>query len=176
MTYFIFMLILFQGINSKIIFDFNKGSNITNWRIVDDVVMGGKSSSNFRLNSNGNGEFSGHVSIANNGGFSSVQYKFPKTEVTNYRKIKIRVKGDGKKYQLRVKNKTSNYYYYITTFSTTTEWQVIEIELKDMYPSFRGRRLNSQNFAHNAIEQIVFLIGNKADENFKLLIDKIELI
>lgn len=176
MKYFICILILLQGMNSKMIFDFNKEAEIQDWAVVDDMVMGGRSSSQFRLNADGFGVFEGHVSLANNGGFSSVRYQFEKTEVTKYNRIKIRLKGDGKDYQFRLKNKSRNYYSYITTFSTTNEWQDVEITLKDMYPSFRGRRLNIPNFLHDFIEQIVFLIGNKKDENFKLIIDTIELI
>ncbi len=176
MKYFICILILLQGMNSKMIFDFNLNAGIQDWDVVDDVVMGGRSSSQFKLNSDGFGVFEGHVSLANNGGFSSVRYQFEKTEVTKYNRIKIRLKGDGKDYQFRVKNNSKNYYSYITTFSTTNEWQDVEIVLKDMYPSFRGRRLNAPNFSHDYIEQIVFLIGNKKDENFKLIIDTIELI
>ena len=44
-----------------------------------------------------------------------------------------------------------------------------------MYPSFRGRKLNKSNFSESEIQEIAFLIGNKKEENFKLLIDKIEL-
>ena len=44
-----------------------------------------------------------------------------------------------------------------------------------MYPSFRGRRLDEPNFSHDYIEEIVFLIGNKKNENFELIIDKIAL-
>lgn len=68
-----------------------------------------------------------------------------------------------------------NYYSYISTFSTSGEWQEIEIHLKDMYPSFRGRKLEQANFSADYIEEIAFLIGNKKPEKFKLLIDKIEL-
>jgi hypothetical protein len=113
--------------------------------------------------------------LENNGGFSSVRYQLKKTEITKYTKIKLRLKGDGKNYQFTVKNNSRNYYSYITTFSTTNEWQDVEIALKDMYPSFRGRRLNTPNFSHDFIEQIVFLIGNKKNEDFKLIIDTIEL-
>ncbi|WNH09583.1 CIA30 family protein [Thalassobellus suaedae] len=158
------------------IFDFNKDADIQDWNVVDDVVMGGISSSEFKLNADGFGVFEGHVSLENNGGFSSVQYQFEKTEVAKYRSIKIRLKGDGKNYQFRVKDNTRNYYSYITTFSTTNEWQVVEIALKDMYPSFRGKRLNTPNFSHDFIEQITFLISNKKNEDFKLIIDTIELI
>ena len=176
MKFFICILILLQGMNSKIIFDFNKEANIQYWNVVDDVVMGGRSSSQFKLNSDGFGVFKGNISLENNGGFSSVRYQLEKTEVTKYTKIKIRLKGDGKDYQFRVKNNSRNYYSYITTFSTTNEWQNIEISLKDMYPSFRGRQLNAPNFSHDFLEELVFLIGNKKDENFKMLIDTIELI
>lgn len=176
MKCFIFILIALQGMCSKMIFDFNKESDVQDWNVVDDVVMGGLSSSQFKLNSDGLGEFVGHVFLANNGGFSSVRYQFEKTEVTKYTRIKIRLKGDGKNYQFRVKNKSNDYYSYITTFTTTKEWQVIEIVLKDMYPSFRGRRLNTPNFSHDFIEQIELLIRNKKNEDFKLIIDTIELI
>ena len=176
MKHFILTLTLLQGINSKMIFDFNIKANIQDWIVVDDMVMGGRSSSQFNLNSKGFGVFNGAVSLENNGGFSSVRYQFKKTEVKKYTKIKLRLKGDGKNYQFRVKNNSRDYYSYISTFSTTNDWQNVEIALKDMYPSFRGRRLNTPNFSHDFIEQIVFLIGNKKNEDFKLIIDTIELI
>lgn len=176
MKYFILTLILLQGISAKMIFDFNINSDIQNWNVVDDTVMGGRSSSQFNLNSEGFGVFKGVVSLENNGGFSSVRYRLKKTEVKKYTKIKLRLKGDGKNYQFRIKNNSRDYHSYIATFSTTNDWQNIEIVLKDMYPSFRGRRLNIPNFSHDFIEQIVFLIGNKKNEEFKLMIDTIELI
>jgi hypothetical protein len=36
------------------------------------------------------------------------------------------------------------------------DWQEIEVSLKDMYPSFRGRKLDLPNFSKNHIEEIVF--------------------
>ena len=85
------------------------------------------------------------------------------------------IKGDGKNYQFRIKANSRDYYSYITTFSTTNEWQEVEILLEDMVPSFRGRKLDQPNFAKDHIEEIAFLISNKKQENFKLLIDKVEL-
>ena len=57
MKHFILTLILLQGISAKMIFDFNINSDIQNWNIVDDTVMGGRSSSQFKLNSEGFGVF-----------------------------------------------------------------------------------------------------------------------
>lgn len=175
MKYIIFTLILFSLMSSKIIFDFNKKSSLQNWVIIDDVVMGGESSGSFKLNVDGFGVFQGRISLDNNGGFSSLRYRFQKIAIENYTQIVIKLKGDGKNYQFRIKSNSGDYYSYILPFSTSGEWQEITIPLKDMYPSFRGRRLDQANFSNDAIEEVTFLIGNKKNENFKLLLDTIEL-
>lgn len=159
----------------QIIYDFTKQSNIQNWRVVDDVVMGGKSSGTLLINEEGFGVFEGNVSLENNGGFSSLRYQSEKIEVKNYTKVRIRLKGDGKSYQFRIKSSSRDYYSYIAPFTTSGEWQTIEISLKEMYPAFRGRKLNQSNFSSYYIEEFAFLIGNKKAEHFKLLIDKIAL-
>lgn len=138
--------------------------------------MGGKSLSQFKLNADGYGVFDGEISLENNGGFSSIRYRFPRVKTTSSSKLRIRIKGDGKDYQIRVKDKSSTYYSYITRIPTTSLWEDIEINLKDMYPAFRGRQLDIPNFSHAFVEQIAFLIGNKKNENFKLIIDSIKLI
>lgn len=68
---------------SPILFDFSKSSNLKYWRIVDDVVMGGRSNGNFEIDSNGHGKFSGEVSLKNNGGFSSLRYNFKTKDVSD---------------------------------------------------------------------------------------------
>ena len=137
--------------------------------------MGGKSSSNITLSAEGHGVFEGVISLENNGGFSSVRYRFDKTLIRESTKIIIKLMGDGKNYEFRIKTKSGDYYSYISPFSTTGEWQEIQISLKEMYPSFRGRKLDRPNFSSDAIEEVTFLIGNKNEETFKLLIDKVEL-
>lgn len=157
------------------LFNFNKTSNITNWQVVDDVVMGGVSSGTFSINENGNGIFKGTVSLKNNGGFSSVKYRFKEIRTKEYSKIVLRVKGDGKNYQFRVKEKSSDSHSYITTFHTSKEWETIRIPLSELFPSFRGRKLDKPNYDKKAIEEIAFLIANKKAERFNLEIDSILL-
>lgn len=168
-------MLLLASASTSVIFDFHKKADLKNWKIVDDVVMGGRSDGNFSLNKDGHGVFEGAVSLENNGGFSSVRYQFNKKEVKDFKSVAITLKGDGKDYQFRVKAKANDYYSYITTFTTTGEWQTVVINLKDMYPSFRGRKLDAPNFAHSHIEEVTFLIANSKNESFKLLLDKIEL-
>jgi len=160
---------------SQLIFDFNHNANITDWKIVDDVVMGGRSNGQFKIDSDGNGIFSGDVSVENNGGFSSVRYQFEKINTTKESKVIIRLKGDGKEYQFRIKNNRNTYYSYITNFKTSGDWENIIINLKDLYPSFRGQTMNIPNFTGDALEEIVFLIGNKKNETFTLVLDRIDI-
>ena len=160
---------------SDTIFDFNEESTLKDWFIVDDVVMGGRSSGSFGIDAQGHGIFKGVISLENYGGFSSVRHRFKKKSIGDYTKIVLKVKGDGKEYQFRVKANASDFYSYISTFSTNKEWQEIEILLNDMYPTFRGRRLNRPNFNSAGIEELALLIGNKKEEHFQLLVDKIWL-
>lgn len=169
------IIILMSAMNEQLIFDFDKDSNIEGWRIVDDVVMGGQSSGSFSLSPDGYGLFEGQISLENNGGFSSVSYRFPKLKVNKDSRILLRLKGDGKNYQLRIKDDSSRSYSYIIPFATSGEWQEIVIPLQDLYPSFRGRRLDMPNFSGDHIEEVVFLIGNKKTETFQLLVDTIAI-
>lgn len=173
--YFIFISIFFMNDTNQIIFDFNSDSNTSNWRVVDDVVMGGKSNGNFKVNTDGFGEFYGNVSLENNGGFSSLRYRFSSIKVKDFKEIVLRIKGDGKKYQFRIKDNLYNSHSFISHVETTGDWQTIKITLSEMYPAFRGRDLSIGNFSSEQIEEVAFLIGNKAEENFKLEIDKIYL-
>ena len=175
MKIFIAILILTTTMNPILIFDFTKDTNLKEWKIIDDVVMVGRSNGTFTIDKDGNGVFSGKISLENNGGFSSVRYQCDPVKVTKDSKVVIRLKGDGKDYQFRIKDKSNSYYSYITTFKTTGDWQTITIKLTDLYPSFRGRKLDMPNFSSTSFEEMVFLIGNKKKESFQLVLDKIEL-
>ncbi len=157
------------------IFDFNNKSDISNWKIVDDVVMGGRSNGNFKINKEGYGEFSGKISLENNGGFSSLQHQMKTLQVAAYSKAVLRIKGDGKTYQFRVKNSLNDNASYVYEFKTTEDWMTVEVPFKDMAPQFRGRKLDQPHYQGETMQQITFLIGNKKEETFKLLIDHIEL-
>lgn len=177
MKYLFGLLILFSSVITKdpVIFDFNKKSKLINWRVIDDGVMGGLSQGNFAINQNGHAIYSGYVTTANNGGFSSIRYKFESKDVSKYKFVVLKVKGDGKTFQFRIKQNRYDRYSFINYFQTTGEWQEIKIPLNSFYPSFRGYRLNKPNFNSDKIEEIAFLFGNKKKEDFILIIDSIRL-
>ncbi len=171
----ILILIHFLMMNALLIFDFTKDADVTNWYVVNDTVMGGVSAGKMGVDADGHGVFNGHVSLDNNGGFSSIKYDAGKTKLQGFSKFVIKLKGDGKGYQFRVKTKNNEYYSYIFSFTTTGNWQTIEIPFNSMKPSFRGRSLDIPNFPGEHLEEIGFLIGNKKAEDFNLLIDNISV-
>lgn len=158
-----------------VLFDFNPDQDITPWEIVDDVVMGGQSEGHFKLNDAGNALFSGTVSLENNGGFSSVRYQFQPKEVSAYTQVQIRLKGDGKPYQFRIKSQASEEHSYVQEFETTGDWEIIELRLSDFYPTYRGMKLRRPNYSGETMEEIAFLIGNQKAETFALELDWIKL-
>ncbi|MFT4568558.1 MAG: NADH dehydrogenase [ubiquinone] 1 alpha subcomplex assembly factor 1 [Saprospiraceae bacterium] len=157
------------------IYDFTEDSDISRWNIVNDVVMGGRSTAVMSIDTDGNGVFRGVVSLDNNGGFCSVRYGMDQVDVSSYSKVIISIKGDGKNYQFRVKSHYRERHAYISSFQTTGDWQSLEINLKKMIPTFRGRKLSMANYPKEYLSEIRFLIGNKKPENFKLVIDSIHL-
>lgn len=157
------------------IVNFSEKSDISSWRVVDDVVMGGVSQGNFKINKEGNGLYLGNVSLENNGGFSSLRYRFKEIDISKFSKVILKIKGDRKTYQFRVKDKYSNYYSYVKEFSTTNKWELVTINLSKMHPQFRGKKLDMSNFSSETIEEIAILIGNKKAQNFQLEIDRIYL-
>lgn len=160
---------------SQTLVDFKENPTTKNWNVVDDVVMGGRSSGSFTLSDEGYGKFSGEVSLEKNGGFSSVKYDMETVMVNLSSTLRIRLKGDGNTYQFRVKDKRRHSYSYISKFETTGNWQTLEFKLADLYPTFRGRKVALPNFDQNTIEELRFLIGNKKPQEFELLIAFITL-
>ena len=173
------LIILLLGLSNQStmekIYTFSAQTNIREWRIVNDGVMGGISRSSLVLTDAGHGRFSGNVSLANNGGFASVQLN--KTiKLSEERKfIVLRVKGDGKRYEFRLNSETSRYESYVHQFDTSGEWETIKLSISEFYPTFRGRKLNIPNFNFEQIGQMSFFIANGQEEDFVLLIDWIGL-
>jgi len=168
------LLLIGLVFNAETVFvDFNRESTLENWYTVDDVVMGGRSNSTFEISPQGHAVFSGHVSLENNGGFASLRHVFQKMEMGAYQSIAIRLKGDGLRYQFRVKSGRNERHSYTYYFETSGSWEWVEIPLSDMYPTWRGRKLNQPNYPAETLEEIGILIGNGTPEYFRLEIDKI---
>jgi len=163
-----------QELNDMIC-DFKNSKSLQNWTVIDDGVMGGLSKGDIILGESGNAIYSGFVSTDNNGGFSSLRYRFNLRDVSSYTSVSLRIKGDGKSYQFRIKSNTGDYYSYVSKFNSSGEWETVNIAFKDFTPQFRGRILDMANFKGDTMEEVAFLIGNKVKESFQLEIESISL-
>ena len=172
---FFLMLSSFTQTNTDEIYKFTTSTKVNEWRIVNDGVMGGISKSSLMLNDFGNGQFMGHVSLANNGGFASIQLNKTIQLADEKKFILLRIKGDGKSYEFRLKSQIYGQESYVYPFMTTGEWEIIKLPISEFYPQVFGRKLNRPNFNFKSIEQLSFLIANKQEEDFRLLIDWIGL-
>lgn len=170
------VLALFMPAHMQDIYHFLPSSDLRAWRIVNDGVMGGVSTSTLTRTAAGHGQFSGHVSLANNGGFASVQLNTAIQVAEAKTCVVLRVKGDGKRYEFRLKGDLSQGASYVHPFATSGEWETLQLKLSDFYPQFRGQRLNLPNFHFDRIAQLGFLIANKQEEDFRLWVDWIGLV
>lgn len=172
----ILSIVVFNSQSEVVIFDARNEANNGSWYSLNDDVMGGVSRSQTLISKEGFLIFKGEVSTANNGGFAMIQMNKSINRTQEFSHIRIHLKGDGKKYQFRIKPNVYNRYSYVNTFKTSGEKENIDLKLADFKPMFRGVNLNRPNFQSNSIEQIGILIGNKKNESFELHIEKIELI
>ncbi len=164
-----------MGLTETIIFDFNEDSNLSNWSVIDDVVMGGRSNGRLFINEAHHGVFEGEVSLENNGGFSSVRHNMTQINVSDYSRFVIRLKGDGKRYQFRAKQNDQDDHSYIAYFDTDGSWETIELDFESLKPAYRGKMLDMPVLAGEKLEEVGFLIGNNKNEAFQLEIDFIKM-
>jgi len=158
----------------KIITDFTPAdAEASQWRNVDDTVMGGISRGEMLITAQGTGLFQGQLSLENNGGFSSVRRDVLEGDFANATRVSVRVKGDGRRYQLRLHPRDGSRVTYRAAFDTVSgEWQTLPFALTDFEPVFRGRIIDSAPpLDADNISQVGFLIADKESGNFKLEVD-----
>lgn len=163
--------------NEDTLFDFSTTDQMDAWRIVNDGVMGGLSQSQMVLSGENTAVFQGDVSLDNNGGFASVRAIPTTNKTAGHTGIRLRVKGDGRNYQLRLR--TDNRFdgaSYRAEFPTQQgKWTVIDMPFAEMVPTFRGRVLAGYPAVDpTQIQQLGFLISNKVAEPFRLEVDWIK--
>jgi monofunctional biosynthetic peptidoglycan transglycosylase len=123
------------------------------------------------------GLFKGTVSLENNGGFASVRSVPSDFGLAGYRGLALHIKGDGRRYQLRLR--TSGRFdgvAYASSFETEEgKWITVRVDFKTCSPTFRGRTVRDAPPLDPAIiRQIGILIGDYQEGPFRLEIDTIK--
>lgn len=167
---------LIVSAQDKVITDFSSGDNSElQWRITDDGVMGGRSKGQFKFTEDNTLEFKGLLSLENNGGFSSVRTETISLNLEDSVGIKLRVKGDGRTYQLRLST-DARYRSWEVSFSAEFKtqkdtWIEVRVPFSDFQAGFRGRSLRDVSFDPSKISRIGILLGDKTPGSFELELD-----
>jgi NADH dehydrogenase [ubiquinone] 1 alpha subcomplex assembly factor 1 len=151
----------------------NFGAKSEPWRNVDDSVMGGVSSSRMRVEDNA-AVFEGELSLENNGGFASVRSDLLEQDLEGFQGVRLRVKGDGQKYQLRIRvGQALDGARHQMTFKTKKdEWMEVDLPFSNFFAAYRGRQLPDHPPIDAAkITTMGLLIADKQEGNFRLEID-----
>ena len=149
--------------------DSNGKASKIKWNIVNDTVMGGRSSSRWSDKSS-TLSFEGFLSLENNGGFASIRHDLNNINLSGTEGIFIKVKGDGRKYQFRIRSQASRWANYSQEFKTKKDTvQTFYLPYKDFKPSWRGRSVrNVPTLTGKDVRGIGFLLGDKIQGKFKL--------
>jgi Complex I intermediate-associated protein 30 (CIA30) len=111
------------------------------WQSIDDGVMGGVSSSRWSVTPAGILNFSGTVSLANNGGFASIRSAPGAFDLSAHPGMVLRVRGDGKRYLVNLKtDATFDGAQYRAAFETRAGiWTDVLLPFETFESRFRGR-------------------------------------
>lgn len=157
--------------------DFTHPNEQYMWTATNDNVMGGISTGRFIYDGQLS-QFTGELSLANNGGFSSVnrRIELQSSEADTVELISI---GDGRTYQLRLTTWTNGYRVNYKHDFTTVQGERLNLvfHLSDFQAVFRGRLLNdAPKLDINEVKQIGFLIADKQPLPFALNLVQIQFL
>lgn len=155
------------------IIDFSAASQMQ-WQSINDVVMGGRSRGRVSATEDGIGVFEGVVSLENNGGFASIRATIDTLDLSSYEGVRVRVRGDGKRYRLRLfdSERFDAVSHQAGLEAPAGRWITVEIPFDDFTASFRGQFLRDAPPLDSArIRQIGLMVADKQVGEFRLEID-----
>ena len=155
-----------------VIIDFSRSETI--WPHINDGVMGGVSSGRM-VPGDGYATFQGVVSFDNNGGFSSVRSRPVLHDLSEHDGLRVRLRGDGKRYGFRLKTDASfdGVSYQVFIEPPAGEWIELELPFDDFVPVYRGRIVSNHPQLDPARIMTFGLIISRQEGPFRLDVESI---
>ena len=160
------------------VLDFAAADSARNWQAVNDGVMGGVSDGRFRITADKTMEFSGTLSLENNGGFASVRTKPMDLDLQAGDTIVVRVKGDGREYVLNIytKSRRMAFSYRAPLPTTKDEWTEVRVPLDDFIPTAFGRRVQGMGPVEpSQINGLGFMLSDKKPGKFQMQVEWVKV-
>jgi hypothetical protein len=158
--------------------DFDDEADAALWRPVDDVVMGGVSSSTFEQAEPSVARFCGSVSLENFGGFASVRTAPRDWDTAGAMAFLLRVRGDGKTYKFTVRTSDAfdGIQYQARFAAPAGAWSEVRLPVDTFVPTYRGRRVPFVPSLDPAtVRALGLMISDKQAGSFALLVDRIAI-
>ena len=131
----------------QVLIDFEHPTALTEWVTVDDVVMGGVSSSRIRHDPEGFAVFEGTLSLENNGGFCALRSGVLTEKPLAADSFLLDVRGDGKRYKFNVRTEggVEGLTYQASFDAPAGAWTQVRLRVSDLTPTFRGREVRGMD-------------------------------
>lgn len=162
-----------------VLFEFAGADAAKEWQAVNDGVMGGVSVGTFTITDQKTLEFSGTLSLENNGGFASVRTRARKLGLETGDTLVARVKGDGREYSMNLYlNKPLTAFSYRAAVPTRKdEWIEVKVPLDAFVATSFGRVVeNAGAVKPEEINALGFLLGDKKAGPFKLEVEWVKVV
>ncbi len=161
----------------RTLFDFAAPGAEREWQTVNDGVMGGRSSGRFKITNEGTLEFSGTLSLENNGGFASVRSRLKPIGLNAGDTLVIRARGDGREYtfNLYVPSRTVAFSYRTTFRTEKDQWVEVELPLDRFEATSFGRVVSGQPLVPGNVQGVGVLLGDKRPGAFRLELGSIRV-
>lgn len=165
----------------KTLATFNTATEVRRWSTSSDVVMGGISTSEAGADVTGTLVFSGVVRLENNGGFATISGPAASRggdDLNGYDSIGLRIKGDGKTYQLWLYTSSNRRSVHVARFETTAgEWEEIVLPLDAFTPENGfGQAVRAAPLSAPVVLGYRLLISDKQKGPFRLDVDWIKAV
>jgi NADH dehydrogenase [ubiquinone] 1 alpha subcomplex assembly factor 1 len=165
------------GTSRCVVVDFANVDEVRAWAPIDDVVMGGASSSTLTPSGFGTAFFAGHVSRENGGGFASVRSPNARRQLSGKRGLRVRFRSDGQRYRLRVRTSESldGIVYQASFAGERGVWSTVDLPFQDFVPVFRGAFVPGvEPLDPSSIVSFGLLIAREEAGSFRLELSRLE--
>lgn len=154
-----------------------KTAKASDWRAVNDGVMGGLSSGGPSFE-NDHMVFSGTINT-NGGGFSSVRAPLEPGLLKEAIGLSLKVNSDGRVYKITFRT-DARYGWRQISFQAPLpetpkgEWAEVYVPFSDLKASVFGRPIRGANFNKNKVEEIGIILADGRDGPFTIKVDWIK--
>jgi monofunctional biosynthetic peptidoglycan transglycosylase len=158
---------------TRLVFDFADPSRAAAFAPIDDVVMGGRSSSRVGAEA-GRLVFTGEVSLAQGGGFASIRSRSERLGLAGHDGLVLRLRGDGHRYKVNLcHHEAVDGLTWQAPFETVAgDWRELVLPFAAFAPRLRGTpRPEAGPVDPGRLGTLGFLISDRQAGPFRLEVE-----